>query len=86
MSSTVLAAGGLFHLVRGPTKLEDSEGTARKFGYTWTDERQLTLILGHHLLFWGVGALALDILVECVIKDDQGQIIAQFNFLEGLST
>ncbi|MEM9087450.1 MAG: chlorophyll a/b binding light-harvesting protein [Cyanobacteria bacterium P01_F01_bin.53] len=59
VSSTVLAAGGLFHVVRGPAKLEDSEGTARKFGYAWTDDRQLTLILGHHLLFLGVGALGL---------------------------
>lgn len=59
VSSTVLAAGGLFHVLRGPAKLEESKGTARKFGYTWTNDRQLTLILGHHLLFLGAGALGL---------------------------
>ena len=59
VSSTVLAAGGLFHVLRGPAKLEDSEGTPRKFGYTWEDDRQLTLILGHHLLLLGTGALGL---------------------------
>ena len=59
VSSAVLAAGGLFHIVRGPAKLEDGQGSTRKFGYTWDDDRQLTLILGHHLLFLGAGALGL---------------------------
>ena len=59
MSSAVLAAGGLFHVLRGPAKLEDAEGAPRKFGYAWDDDRQLTLILGHHLLFLGAGALGL---------------------------
>jgi len=59
VSSAVLAAGGLFHIVRGPAKLEEGQGTTQKFGYTWDDDRQLTLILGHHLLFLGAGALGL---------------------------
>ncbi|MGD1904943.1 MAG: chlorophyll a/b binding light-harvesting protein [Leptolyngbyaceae cyanobacterium] len=58
VSSVVLAAGGLFHVLRGPAKLE-ADTTARKFGYAWDDDRQLTLILGHHLLFLGTGALGL---------------------------
>ncbi|MEM6426067.1 MAG: chlorophyll a/b binding light-harvesting protein [Cyanobacteria bacterium P01_A01_bin.123] len=59
VSSAVLAAGGLFHVLRGPAKLEDSGETTRKFGYAWDDDRQLTLILGHHLLLLGAGALGL---------------------------
>lgn len=59
ISSAVLAAGGLFHIVNGPARLEAGEGITRKFGYTWDDDRQLTLILGHHLLFLGAGALGL---------------------------
>ncbi|MEM9815750.1 MAG: chlorophyll a/b binding light-harvesting protein [Cyanobacteria bacterium P01_D01_bin.6] len=58
VSSGVLAAGGLFHILRGPERLENNK-TTRKFGYTWDDDRQLTLILGHHLLFLGAGALGL---------------------------
>ena len=58
VSSAILAAGGLFHVLRGPDKLESNQAT-RKFGYTWDDDNQLTLILGHHLLFLGVGALGL---------------------------
>ncbi|NJN29409.1 MAG: chlorophyll a/b binding light-harvesting protein [Synechococcales cyanobacterium RM1_1_8] len=59
VSSAVLAAGGLFHIVRGPAKLEEGQGSVSKFGYTWDNDRQLTLILGHHLLFLGAGALGL---------------------------
>lgn len=58
VSSAVLAAGGLFHILRGPDKLETSQ-TTRKFAYDWNDDNQLTLILGHHLLFLGAGALGL---------------------------
>ena len=57
-ASGVLAAGGIFHVIRGPAKLEENE-VSRKFGYTWDDTNQLTLILGHHLLFLGAGALGL---------------------------
>ncbi len=59
-SSAVLAAGGLFHVIRGPAKLENGRrASTRKFGYTWDDDNQLTLILGHHLIFLGTGALGL---------------------------
>ena len=58
VSSAILAAGGLFHVFRGPAKLENNRATL-KFSYAWDDVRQLTLILGHHLLFLGVGALGL---------------------------
>ncbi|MBE9075826.1 chlorophyll a/b binding light-harvesting protein [Romeria aff. gracilis LEGE 07310] len=54
VSSAVLGAGGIYHAVLGPAKL-DQKG----FGYDWQDGRKMTTILGIHLVLLGVGALLL---------------------------
>ncbi|MGD1862435.1 MAG: chlorophyll a/b binding light-harvesting protein [Leptolyngbyaceae cyanobacterium] len=54
ISSAVLGAGGLFHAVLGPERLDQ-----RGFGYDWKDGEKMTTILGAHLLLLGVGALLL---------------------------
>ncbi|MEM1278959.1 MAG: chlorophyll a/b binding light-harvesting protein [Cyanobacteria bacterium P01_H01_bin.152] len=54
ISSAVLGAGGLYHAVLGPEKLD-----AKGFGYDWKDGEKMTTILGIHLLLLGVGALLL---------------------------
>ncbi|PZD72956.1 Chlorophyll a/b light-harvesting protein, photosystem I-associated [Acaryochloris thomasi RCC1774] len=56
VSSTVLAAGGLFHALIGPATLAIDDTFAGDFGYDWTDPNKMTSILGTHLAVLGCGA------------------------------
>ena len=55
ISSAFLGAGGIFHAIKGPAKLE-KDGSF--FGYDWKDADKMTTILGIHLTLLGVAALA----------------------------
>lgn len=56
ISSAFLGAGGIFHALKGPAKLE---GKFPFFGYRWDDARKMTTILGIHLVLLGIGAFLL---------------------------
>lgn len=56
ISSAFLGAGGLFHVFKGPKKLESKFPF---FGYRWDDADKMTTILGIHLTLLGAGALLL---------------------------
>lgn len=58
VASAVFGAGGLYHALKGPSNLADSEfPRARKFHFEWDDADRLGFILGHHLIFLGVACL-----------------------------
>ena len=55
--SAVLGAGGLLHSMRYEGDLGNypDSSRARKFDFEWNDPDRLTIILGHHLIFLGIG-------------------------------
>ncbi len=55
--SGVLGAGGLLHSMRYEGDLGNYPDSARakKFDFEWNDPDRLTFILGHHLIFLGLG-------------------------------
>lgn len=59
VAAGVLAWGAWFHREKLPASLEMTAPPVVKFHFRWDDERQLGLILGHHLLILGLGALLL---------------------------
>ncbi|MGD1857225.1 MAG: chlorophyll a/b binding light-harvesting protein [Leptolyngbyaceae cyanobacterium] len=59
VAAVVLAGGAYFHRSKLPASLMAAPGNASKFHFEWQDARKLGFILGHHLVFLGLGALLL---------------------------
>lgn len=59
VSALVLLGGAYFHRSKLPASLNMAPGKASKFHFDWQNPQQLGLILGHHLIFLGLGALLL---------------------------
>lgn len=59
VAAGVLAWGAWFHWTKLPPSLEMVAPPAGKFHFRWDDPAKLGLILGHHLLVLGLGALLL---------------------------
>ncbi|MGP1386967.1 MAG: chlorophyll a/b binding light-harvesting protein [Thainema sp.] len=59
VAAGVLAAGAYFHRTRLPQSLSSASGNAAKFHFEWQDAGKLGVILGHHLIILGLGALLL---------------------------
>ncbi len=59
VAAVVLAGGDYFHYSQLPRSLAAAPQRAAKFDFEWQDSGKLGLILGHHLIFLGLGALLL---------------------------
>ncbi len=59
ISSAVLGAGGIYHSLIAPAKLEQDDTFAGFFGYDWKDTDKMTTIIGIHLILLGIGAFGL---------------------------
>ena len=57
VAAGVLAGGAYFHRNRLPSTLESGPNVLAKFHFEWDNPKQLGLILGHHLIILGLGAL-----------------------------
>lgn len=56
ISSAFLGAGGVYHALFGPKKLEERFSF---FSYSWADTDKMTTIIGIHLILLGAGAFLL---------------------------
>jgi len=59
VAAAVLAGGAYFHYTQLPPSLAIASKKAETFDFEWQDASKLGFILGHHLLFLGLGALLL---------------------------
>ncbi|MGB3492480.1 MAG: chlorophyll a/b binding light-harvesting protein [Elainellaceae cyanobacterium] len=57
VAAGVLAGGAYFHRTQLTASLAMASGKATKFHFDWQDAGKLGLILGHHLIILGLGAL-----------------------------